>query len=404
LNLPYFAAVNQPISARTKRGILGYSRDFWLLCAASTFFFASFNMVIPEFSAFLTGLGGGDYKKWIIASFSIVALISRPFSGKITDKVGRIPVMLFGAVVCICCGIGYLFTLGVGMFFILRAIHGLAAGFTPTGNVAYISDIVNAERRGEAMGWVGISGNIGTALGPVAGGWLAVWISVNATFVGSAMLALISFLIMSRMKETLKVREPLSIRHFSVRFSDMWEPSVRRVSVVMALSVFSFGTVLTVIPDMSQHFGFANKGTFFTVFVVASLIPRLLAGKASDHFGREPVTRTGLLLLFVSMMTLSFAHNGQMMIAGAILMGLGQGVISPTLFAWTSDLSPADGKGRAMATLYIALELGVTLGSFVSGSLYQNQIENLRLVFWVCSALALLSLVYLLVFKPKKFI
>jgi MFS family permease len=386
------------------RGFLGYSSDFWLLCAAGMFFFASFNMVIPEMPDFLTQLGAPGSKKYIIASFSFVALLSRPFSGKITDKVGRLPVMLFGVIVSFACGIGYVFTFSVAMFFVLRGLHGLAVGFTPTGNVAYIADIVPAERRGEAMGWVGISGNIGTALGPAIGGWVAADFGMNATFILSSVFAAFALLIMLKMKETLPVKEKLNVSHFQIKWSDFWEVSVRRVSVVMALSVFSFGTILTVVPDMTSHFGFANKGLFFTVFVLASIIPRLFAGKASDHYGREPVTKLGLFLLLGSLVVLAFTNSGQVLMLGAALMGVAQGVISPTLFAWTSDLAPPDGKGRSMATLYIALELGVTLGAFVSGSVYNNHIPNLFWTFLVCAALALCALVYLFVFKPKSYI
>lgn len=386
------------------RGFLGYSSDFWLLCAAGMFFFASFNMVIPEMPDFLTQLGAPGSKKYIIASFSFVALLSRPFSGKITDKVGRLPVMLFGVIVSFACGIGYVFTFSVAIFFLIRGLHGLAVGFTPTGNVAYIADIVPAERRGEAMGWVGISGNIGTALGPAIGGWVAADFGMNATFILSSVFAAFALVIMLKMKETLPVKEKLNVSHFQIKWSDFWEVSVRRVSVVMALSVFSFGTILTVVPDMTAYFGFANKGLFFTVFVLASIIPRLFAGKASDHYGREPVTKLGLFLLLGSLIVLAFTNSGQILMLGAALMGVAQGVISPTLFAWTSDLAPPDGKGRSMATLYIALELGVTLGAFVSGSVYNNHIPNLFWTFLVCAALALCALVYLFVFKPKSYI
>lgn len=386
------------------RGFLGYSSDFWLLCAAGMFFFASFNMVIPEMPDFLTQLGAPGSKKYIIASFSFVALLSRPFSGKITDKVGRLPVMLFGVIVSFACGIGYVFTFSVVIFFLIRGLHGLAVGFTPTGNVAYIADIVPAERRGEAMGWVGISGNIGTALGPAIGGWVAADFGMNATFILSSVFAAFALVIMLKMKETLPVKEKLNVSHFQIKWSDFWEVSVRRVSVVMALSVFSFGTILTVVPDMTAYFGFANKGLFFTVFVLASIIPRLFAGKASDHYGREPVTKLGLFLLLGSLIVLAFTNSGQILMLGAALMGVAQGVISPTLFAWTSDLAPPDGKGRSMATLYIALELGVTLGAFVSGSVYNNHIPNLFWTFLVCAALALCALVYLFVFKPKSYI
>lgn len=388
------------------KGFLGYSHSFWLLCLASMFFFASFNMVIPEFPAFLEKLGGADYKQWIIASFSLVALIARPFSGKITDNIGRLPVMLFGAAVCIVSGVGYLFAGGVMVFFLLRGIHGLAAGFTPTGNVAYIADIVHAERRGEAMGWIGISGNIGTAFGPALGGWLASEYGSDAAFIASTVCAVFSFVVFGFMKETLPhaKRRKTGWYLLQVKIRDFWEPSVRRVSLVMALTVFSFGAILTVIPDFTLHLGFQNKGIFFTVFVLSSLIPRLLAGKASDTFGREPVVKIGVTLLAIAMFVLSKTHTPFMLMTSAVLMGLAQGIISPTLFAWASDLAPADGKGRSMATLYIALELGVTLGAYLSGTLFANKMENLVYSFGLCSLLAIVALLYLLVFKPKSFI
>jgi MFS family permease len=389
-----------------EKGFLGYSSSFWLLCLASMFFFASFNMVIPEFPAFLEALGGADYKQWIIASFSLMALVSRPFSGKITDNIGRLPVMLFGAFICIISGVGYIYAGSVFIFFSIRAINGLAAGFTPTGNVAYIADIVHAERRGEAMGWIGISGNIGTAFGPAFGGWLASVYDAQAVFVASAVCAAFSFVVFTFMKETLPKaqRKKPGLYLLKVKVQDFWEPSVRRVSVVMALTVFSFGAILTVIPDFTLFLGYQNKGLFFTVFVLSSLIPRLLAGKASDHFGREPVVRVGVTLLAIAMFVLSQTHTPWMLMASAVLMGLAQGIISPTLFAWASDLAPAEGKGRSMATLYIALELGVTLGAYSSGSIFANKMDNLVYSFALCSVLAIIALLYLLLFKPKSYI
>ncbi len=53
-------------------------------------------MIIPELPSYLTKLGGGEYKGLIISLFTLTAMISRPFSGKLTDKIGRIPVMVLG--------------------------------------------------------------------------------------------------------------------------------------------------------------------------------------------------------------------------------------------------------------------------------------------------------------------
>ena len=84
-----------------------YPAQFWPLCVGSFFFFGSFNMILPELPEFLTKLGGADYKGLILSLFTLTAMVSRPFSGKLADKIGRIPVMIVGSVVCIGCSIIY---------------------------------------------------------------------------------------------------------------------------------------------------------------------------------------------------------------------------------------------------------------------------------------------------------
>ncbi len=74
-------------------------------------------MIIPMLPDYLTSLGGGEYKGLIIALFTITAGLSRPFSGKLADKIGRLPVMIFGAVVCFVAGLAYPFCNGGHCFF-----------------------------------------------------------------------------------------------------------------------------------------------------------------------------------------------------------------------------------------------------------------------------------------------
>src|SRR6188768_4309876 len=128
-----------------------YTPQFWLVCLSSLLFFASFNMIIPELPAYLTSLGGAEYKGLIISLFTLTAMISRPFSGKLADKIGRVPVMIFGSTVCILCSLIYPWLTSVTGFLWLRLVHGFSTGFTPTGQTAYLSDIIPADRRGEAM-------------------------------------------------------------------------------------------------------------------------------------------------------------------------------------------------------------------------------------------------------------
>jgi MFS family permease len=122
-----------------------YTSQFWLLCLSSLLFFASFNMLIPELPAYITSLGGAEYKGLIISLFTITAMASRPFSGKIADKVGRIPVMIIGTSVCVVSSLMYPLLSSVAGFLILRLVHGFSTGFTPTGLTAYLSDMIPAQ-------------------------------------------------------------------------------------------------------------------------------------------------------------------------------------------------------------------------------------------------------------------
>ena len=81
-----------------------YTLQFALLCLSSLLFSASFNMIIPELPNYLSQMGGAEHKGLIIALFTLTAGISRPFSGKLTDRWGRVPVMAIGSIVCFLCG------------------------------------------------------------------------------------------------------------------------------------------------------------------------------------------------------------------------------------------------------------------------------------------------------------
>src|SRR5687767_15982473 len=96
-----------------------YGLQFWLLCLSSFLFFASFNMIIPELPSYLTSLGGAEYKGLIISLFTLTALVSRPFSGKLADKIGRVPVMVCGPIVCVICSAVYPLVSSVGGFLLL---------------------------------------------------------------------------------------------------------------------------------------------------------------------------------------------------------------------------------------------------------------------------------------------
>ena len=371
-----------------------YNLQFGLVCLSSLLFSASFNMLIPELPEYLSNMGGAEYKGLIIALFTLTAGISRPFSGRLTDTLGRVPVMAVGSIVCFVCGILYPVLGTVSGFLFLRLIHGFSTGFKPTATAAYVADIVPRERWGEALGLHGLCFSIGMALGPAIGSSIKLYSSMNMLFYASSVFALLSIVILMNMKETLKHKQGFNLRILKISRKDIIALEVLPAAIVTFLSYMAYGVILTLIPDWSQHLGIANKGLFFMVFTITSVMIRFGAGKASDKYGRLRLIAIGLFLLIISLVIVGFSTSIAGFLAGAALYGVSTGIVSPALNAWTVDMSFPEHRGKAMATMYIALEAGIGLGALFAGWVYQDVIAKIPMLMYASAIMVFLSLSY----------
>ncbi len=374
-----------------------YTPQFWLLCVSNFLFSASFQMMIPELPDYLKGMGGKEYIGYIIALFTLTAGFARPFSGKLTDTVGRVPIMALGSIVCFICSGVYPFVHTVFGFLLLRFLHGFSTGTKPTATSAFVADTTPEDRRGEAQGMLGIFTATGMSIGPMIGSYLVLWTSMNFMFFTSSAFALMSILILLNMKETLpkEQKQPFSFKLLKIGWADVFEPRVFPAFFVMLLVSFSSGVVLTLISDQTKLLGMTNKGIFFTIYTVASLVVRLFFAKSSDKYGRIPILMISSGILIVSMMLCAFTTSIWIFVLAAILFGFSWGFNTPTLMAWTVDLSHENYRGRAIATTYIALEAGIGIGALVAGYFYKGIVENIAISYYLSALCALVSLVYL---------
>ena len=376
-----------------------YTLSFWLLCASSFLFFGSFSMILPELPDYLASLNGQEYLGLVVSLFTLSAAVSRPFSGKLTDKWGRIPVMFIGACISGLAAMIYPLTTTIFGFLSIRLLHGFSAGFKPTGTSAYVADIIPANRRGEALGILSMFGTIGMASAPIFGSWIFLTYDINTLFYISSVFSIGSVLILFGMKETLKNKEPFKLALLKIGKADLYEPSVIPPSLIMMLTTFSFGTVITLSPDFSSFLGIHNKGLFFSFFTGSSLLVRFLGGKLSDHFGRILILRYSTLCLCISMIIIGFSTDSTSYFAGAFLFGIGYGLNSPTLFAWAVDLSPEKSIGRGISTLFIFLEVGIGVGSLISGSFYQGFTTRFPWLFMISSFFSFIAFIIVLTKK-----
>lgn len=379
-----------------------YTLQFGLVCLSSFLFSASFNMLIPELPAYLTGLGGAEYKGLIIALFTLTAAISRPFSGKLTDTIGRVPVMAVGSLVCFVCGFLYPILTSISGFLFLRLIHGFSTGFKPTATAAYVADLVPAGKWGEAMGVHGVCFSTGLAIGPAIGSAITDNFSINILFYCSSLFALLSIVILANMKETLANKQRFKASHLKIKKQDIIEWQVLPAALIVLWSYISYGVILTVISDWSKHLGTSNKGLFFMVFTLSSLLIRFVAGKVSDRYGRTLILKISLALLLISLLWIALANSSLMLMCASAVYGVASGMLSPSVTAWTIDLSKPGQRGKAVATMYIFMEVGIGFGALLAGSMFISDVSTIPHIFYICAGITLVAMLYLwLIYKPK---
>lgn len=360
------------------------------------FFMMSFNLIMPELNGYLTALGSSDLKGLIITLFTISAGISRPFSGKIADLVGRKTSIYIGIVICIFVSISYPIAQSLFFFFTLRFLHGFSAGFMPTGATALITDVLPEKSRGQAMGIWGTFISLGIGVGQALGSWIFIQSNYTVLFGFSGLICLISLVLATFVKETLREKQPFQLNVLRVKWNDIVEPSVFPAAVVMFLTATSSGIIFVITPDISNFLGINNKGWFFGIYVISTILIRLFSSSLSDRIGRRKTLLIGNLFLITAMLLIGLSSTINSYTFAAIIFGCATGISSPTLFAWTADLSHIDRRGVGAGTMFIALEGGIMLGSIVTLMLYDSTKNTVLYSFVFGAFLALIASIYLI--------
>ena len=363
---------------------------------------ASFGMLLPELPGYLASMDAHHLIGWIVALFTMGAFGSRFVAGRVADRAGRKPVMLFGTAVTALAGFAYIgvarmdsVAMAVAGFLVVRFLHGLSTGFRPTGTSAFLTDLSPPARRGEAFGYLGVAGNAGMALGPALGSWLAVEFGYDAMFLASSALGLAAYLMTLSLPETLPEARRVAWQDLNVLEGGTVEKAAWPAAVFLLPVAIAFGTFLTVTPDLVDDLGFVYKGSFNTVVVAASIVARLVAGKASDRHGRVELLKVGAVLLAVGMTLFSYATTVSVLLVAGVVYGLSIGINMPAIFAWTIDLAPEGKAATALSTMLMALEVGIGLGAYVSGSWFASEPSILLDLYRMCAGFGVLGFAFL---------
>lgn len=353
-----------------------WTRPFIILTLTLFFLSLGFYLLLPALPIYILQQGISEsHLGLIIGVFTMAAVVSRPFIGGLIDQFGRRIFIIVGLILFALSMVLYNWASGFILLMLLRIFHGFSWAVSTTSIGTSITDVIPASRRGEGMGWYGLSMTISMAIGPIIGIEIVQRYSFSNLFFLAATLTVMVFLFHLIIKVPFKGKKDLE----KVEFFDK---SVISISAAIFFLTFTYGGIITFFPLFPQSIQ-VNAGTFFLIYALVLTIIRPVAGKLADRYSEGTVIIPSLIIAILALLVLSLSKDSIGVIVSAILYGIGFGAAQPTLQAATLRLVFSHRKGVANASFFTALDFGIGLGAILLGPV--SQYLGYSFLFTICA-------------------
>lgn len=372
-----------------------FTTSFVLICLAAISAFVELYILVAALPIYVATQLGGQRSEigFVMGSFSVAAVLTNIAIGRQLDRHGRKRILAFGTIGFALLSLLYLYAASVPLMLPIRFLHGAAWAVVFATLNTIVSDAAPPHRRGEAIGYFGVSTNIAMAVGPALGITLIQTYGAATPFITAAILGAIAFIAALGVRETLPRRPacPASSKKHISRASKKGIDLLPAM-IMLAVSV-GYGSVMYFLPVYALSRNIENPGLFFIVFAASLILTRTIAGRASDSFGRSAVIIPGIVIFALSTAALAFADNLTLLLLAAVLFGAGYGSVQPALMALAADRVDISRRGVAMGYFSAALELGIGIGGMVMGTV--AQLAGFTGMYLVTGAIAVIGLIIL---------
>lgn len=302
----------------------------------------------------------------LIAVMSVVAVVARPLGGRLSDVGGRRVTAATGGLLC-AVGAGLLLVPAApGVVWPARAAVGVGEALVTTACMAWVVDMVPAERRGRALSWFGISFWLGISLGPQVGalshelgGYDLVW----AVAAACSLLAVAFF----RAAPDSPVRAARGEFPFALPQA-VWVPGIALGLCVFGEGVFvAFGVPHLLDAGVGGGAGFGGAASVYSVLGFAALFVRPLIAPLPDRFGGRNCGLVGCALLAVGLSAIAVASSFVVAAVGAAAMGVALATLNPSLAMLVAAGVEPERRGVAMGGFMSFLDIGLAAGAVAAG-------------------------------------
>ncbi|MFV9510286.1 MFS transporter [Tepidibacillus sp. LV47] len=339
-----------------------------------------FGIIIPVMPYYAESLGATEaIFGWLMASYSIMQFIFSPIWGKISDRIGRKPVLLIGIS-------GYIITFSMFAFanqlwelFFARILAGILSSATLPTAMAVVADTTSEEDRGKGMGILGAGMGLGFIFGPAIGGILSKYSILGmerlaTPFLFTAALSIIPFIMtLFLLPESLSKdkgkRKPTQKKYrFAITYGHL---------TIVYLTAFIVSFTLAGLEGTFAYFAKDRTGVtshdlgyIFAIMGIASaFVQGGVIGKLIKKYGEEKTIKLGLLISSVGFLLIIFAHSFFTMALFLAIFGMGNGMMRPSISSLISKKTKS-GQGIAIGVMDSMDSLGRMIGPPLAGSLY----------------------------------
>ncbi len=259
---------------------------------------------------------------------------------------------------------------------ILRFIHGFATAiFSPVASAA-VADLFQ-EARGEKLGWFAASGELGSTIGPVIGGFMLVACGFAPTYLLVGILGVVPLVLMWMVP--VASAKPLSSQTGKERLKAFGE-GVRAVATQRSILIASAmegclflgaEALMSFLPLYAKPYGIneAQVGLILGAQLVTAMAAKPLTGKLSDRMGRKPMIVAGLGLCAVVLPLVALSRSFWILFVLSGLFGLGMAIVTPSTTALVADLCRDGRHGAALGIFGTIWDIGHASGPILAGVL-----------------------------------
>jgi multidrug resistance protein len=315
-----------------------------------------FGIIIPLLPFYAETFGGGALTVGLLStSFSAMQFIFAPIWGRLSDRIGRRPVILLGLFGSF--GAYLLFGLAhsLAVLFISRIFAGIAAANIPTAQ-AFIADTTTPENRAKGMGLIGAAFGLGFIFGPAIGGFLSRWgYAVPALFASALSLAnfVAAWFLLPESRRPGDVRAgvfgPSRIETLKRALVRPHLPVLLAVYFVVIAAFSGFETTFALFTEQRFRFTARTIGySFAFVGILLAFIQGGLVGRATRRFGERNLVSFAILALAIGLALIPLARSVAALYVALGVLAIGMGFNGPSILSLISRLSHEDDQGGIM--------------------------------------------------------